>query len=157
MLNLPQHHALCHVDRSTYGQQQPFKAWQEQCKKGASFDSKCGREVRNLEHHGVRTEREKKSVLKTLQTRKEEQKGGAHRVNWMTDSQNDRAFLNRGSTKVHIQKDVLEIMMLERDLGIINIIHIWQPWSQQWMPWLRDRTACASDFLTWFLSWIQKG
>ena len=45
---------------------------------------------------------------------------------WVTDSQNRHSFLKRGSKKVHIQREEIEIKKLETRLGI-RVSPIWKP------------------------------
>ena len=70
--------------------------------------------------------RELLSIIKTLEKDFEWFEKHPGIVYWLTDSQNVHNFLNRGSRKPEIQRDVVTIKILERKLSV-NIIPIWSP------------------------------
>ena len=71
-------------------------------------------------------QRELLAIHKTLKNRQDEMRRQKGRVYWVTDSQNVHGFMKRGSRKAEIQKIVLDIKLMERDMGI-RIITIWKP------------------------------
>ena len=75
--------------------------------------------------------RELLSILKTLSAEAENLRGNRHKiVYWQTDSKNAFNFLTKGSRKKRIQKDILQIKKLEKQIGI-EIIPIWTPRHHQ--------------------------
>ena len=73
-------------------------------------------------------QRELLAIHKTLKNRRKEMESQKGRVYWITDSQNVHGFMKRGSRKAEIQKIVLDIKLLEKQMGI-RIITIWKPRS----------------------------
>ena len=71
-------------------------------------------------------QRELLAIHKTLITKKKEMEAQKGRVYWITDSQNVHSFLKRGSRQAQIQKIVLDIKLMEKQMGI-RIIPIWKP------------------------------
>ena len=71
-------------------------------------------------------QRELLAIHKTLRQNREEMESQKGRVYWITDSQNVHGFMKRGSRKADIQKIVLDIKLLEKEMGI-RIITIWKP------------------------------
>ena len=71
-------------------------------------------------------QRELLAIHKTLKNRRKEMERQKGRVYWITDSQNVHGFMKRGSRQAQIQNIVLDIKMLEKEMGI-RIIPIWKP------------------------------
>ena len=74
--------------------------------------------------------RELKAVVKTIERHADFLAQGARKIYWATDSKNVCAFLERGSKKADIQKDVIDIKLAERSMGI-EIEPIWLPRESQ--------------------------
>ena len=74
--------------------------------------------------------RELKAIVKTIEQHADFLAKGAKKIYWATDSRNVCAFLNKGSRKADIQKDVIDIKLAERSMGI-EIEPIWLPRETQ--------------------------
>lgn len=91
-------------------------------------------EIHDFEFDDVETtlasgHRELLAVLKYLEECKKCNKSfSSNLVYWQTDSKNNFIFLSRGSRQPRIQKDVVSVKLLERDLGV-SIIPVWTPRS----------------------------
>jgi len=73
------------------------------------------------------SQREMRAALVVLKKRGQELKRLKHRIiYWQTDSKNFESFLRRGSKLQHIQLDVLQIKLLEHELGI-ELVAVWTP------------------------------
>jgi hypothetical protein len=79
-------------------------------------------------------QRELLAIQKTLKNRRREMESQKGRVYWITDSQNVHSFMKRGSRKPQIQKMVLDIKVMEKEMGI-RIITIWKPRSTKHIVW----------------------
>jgi hypothetical protein len=71
-------------------------------------------------------QRELQSVKKTLESKESYLQENPGRIYWITDSQNVKYFLKKGSRAEHIQKDVLDIKIMENKLKV-QIVPIWSP------------------------------